>query len=135
VKKPVVIHCREAVDDTLAIMKNVAEVPAVFHCFTGSSTEAVRIADMGYYLGFTGPVTFKRSDDLREAVRRVPRERVLVETDSPYLSPEPMRKQKVNEPALVVHVAATIAQVWGISTEGVDQITTKNVTSFFGWRD
>jgi TatD DNase family protein len=84
-------------------------------------------------LGFTGAVTFKKSDDLREAVRRTPRDRLLVETDAPYLTPEPMRKQKVNEPALVMHVAATIAQVWNVSVEEVDEVTTDNVVRFFGW--
>jgi TatD DNase family protein len=133
VSKPVVIHCREAVDDTLAILKHFASVRAVFHCFTGSSAEASRIVQAGYLLGFTGVVTYKKNDDLREAARRTPKDRLLVETDAPYLSPEPMRKQKVNEPSLVVHVARTIADVWGTSVEEVDQVTTSNVASFFGW--
>jgi TatD DNase family protein len=131
--RPVVIHCREAVDDTLAIMKALPQVPAVFHCFTGSSAEAARILDSGYLLGFTGVVTFKKSDDLREAVRRTPRDRLLVETDAPYLSPEPFRSQKINEPALVVHTAKAVAQVWGAPVEEVDSITTQNVERFFRW--
>src|SRR4051794_40921226 len=131
--RPVVIHCREAVDDTLAILKAAPAVRAVFHCFTGTSEEATRILDGGYFLGFDGPVTYKKSDDLREAVRRTPRDRLLVETDSPYLTPEPMRKQKVNEPALVMHVAAAVAQMWGLTVEEVDRITTDNVERFFDW--
>lgn len=75
--------------------------------------EAQKVLAAGHLLGFTGPVTFKKSDELRAAARMAPRDRVLVETDSPYLSPEPMRKQKINEPALVVHVAAAIAKEWG----------------------
>src|SRR4029077_423995 len=97
--RPVVIHCREAVDDALAILGKFPAVRAVFHCFTGSLNEAKKILDVGYLLGFTGPVTYKKSDELREVVRNTPFDRLLVETDAPYLSPEPMRKQKVNEPS------------------------------------
>ena len=132
--RPIVIHCREAVDDTLAILKGFSSVIAVFHCFTGSSDEATRILEAGYLLGFTGVVTFKKSDDLREAAKRTPRDRLLVETDAPYLSPEPFRSQKINEPALVVHVANVIAGVWGISVEEVDALTTQNVGRFFRWK-
>ncbi len=131
--RPVVIHSRDAIDDTLAVMKNFPRVRAVFHCFTGTSDEASRIIDAGYLLGFTGPVTFKKNDDLREAARRTPRDRLLVETDSPYLTPEPMRSQKTNEPALVVHVASMIARLWGTSIEEVDHQTTANVKRFFRW--
>jgi len=131
--RPIVIHCREAVDDTLAILRGVSGVRAVFHCFTGNVDEARRILDAGFLLGFTGPITFKKSDELREAVRITPRDRLLVETDAPYLSPEPMRKVKVNEPAFVVHTAQVIAQQWGVSVEEVDRVTTSNVERFFGW--
>lgn len=131
--RPVVIHSRDATDDTLAILRNFPSVRCDFHCFTGSLAEATKILDAGHYLGFTGAVTFKKNDELREAVRRTPRDRLLIETDAPYLTPEPMRKQKTNEPALVVHVAATIAKVWGVSIEEVDTITTKNVDRFFNF--
>lgn len=133
-RRPVVIHCREAVDDALAIMKGFPKIGgAVFHCFTGTVAEARRIIDSGYYLGFTGAVTFKKNDELRDAARFTPRDRLLVETDAPYLSPEPMRKQKVNEPALVVHVAETIARVCHASLQEVDRVTTENVTRLFNW--
>src|SRR5690349_12617520 len=131
--RPVVIHCREAVDDTLAILRNFASVPAVFHCFTGTSGEATRIVDAGHLLGFTGVVTFKKNDDLRAAVRATPRDRLLVETDAPYLSPEPVRKQKTNEPAFVMHTAAVVAQEWGVSLQELDAITTANTLRFFRW--
>jgi TatD DNase family protein len=131
--RPVIIHSRDSIDDTLAILKKFPPVAAIFHCFTGTSDEATRIIDAGYWLGFTGAVTFKKNDDLREAARRTPRDRLLVETDAPYLTPEPMRKQKTNEPALVVHVAQTIAQAWGVTVEEVDRITTENVERFFKW--
>lgn len=131
--RPIVIHCREAVDDCLAILKSFSSVPAVFHCFTGTPEEARRILDAGYLLGFTGAVTFKKSEALREVVGFVPGDRMLIETDAPYLAPEPVRKQKVNEPALLVHTACAIANIRGISLEELDVLTTANVARFFGW--
>lgn len=132
--RPVVIHCREATDDCLTVMKQFPTVRAVFHCFTGSPDEARKILDAGYLLGFTGAVTFKKNDALREAVALTPPDRLLVETDAPYLTPEPHRAQKTNEPAMVVHVAATVARVKGMSVEEVDTVTTENAERFFGWR-
>jgi TatD DNase family protein len=131
--KPVVIHCREAVEDTLAIMKDFASVPAVFHCFTGSLSEAERILAAGYLLGFTGVVTFKKNDELREVVRFAPADRLLVETDAPYLSPEPVRNEKINEPSFVVHTARVVAEVKKISLEEIDRITTDNALRFYRW--
>jgi TatD DNase family protein len=132
VGRPVVIHCREAVDDTLAILKTCPTVPAVFHCFTGTPEEAQKIIDAGYFLGFTGAVTFKKNDALREAARLTPKDRIFVETDAPYLSPEPHRSQKTNEPALVIYTAAVVARVKGLSLEELDAITTENAEKFFG---
>jgi len=134
VNKPVVIHCREAVDDTLALMRGFPSVRAVFHCFTGKLDEAGRILDAGYFLGFTGPITFKKNDELREVVKRTPIDRLFVETDAPYLTPEPMRKQKLNEPALVMHTAAMVANVKGVTIEELDRVTSESVRGFFGWR-
>lgn len=131
-KRPVVIHCREAVDDCLDIMRSMPFVPAVFHCFTGTLAEGLRILDAGYLVGFTGVVTFKKSDELRELARQAPADRILVETDAPYLSPEPLRKQNVNEPALVMHTASAVASARGISVDELDHITTANAVRFFG---
>jgi TatD DNase family protein len=131
--RPVVIHSREAIDDTLAILRNAPTVRAVFHCFTGSAAEADRILAAGHWISFTGPVTYKKNDDLRGVVRRVPLDRLMVETDAPYLSPEPRRAQRTNEPALVMYTAAKIAEVKGISLEELDQATTANASRFFGW--
>jgi TatD DNase family protein len=131
--RPVVIHCREATDDCLAVMRQFPAVRAVFHCFTGSPGEARQILDQGYLLGFTGAATFKKADALRGAVRLTPLDRMVVETDAPYLSPEPMRKQKVNEPALVVHVAEVVAREKGTSVAEIDRVTTENAGRFFGW--
>lgn len=133
VGKPVVIHCREAFDDFLAIMRGFPTVPAVVHCFTGTIDEARRSLDAGFLLGFTGVVTYKKSDELREVVKFIPADRMLVETDAPYLSPEPMRKQKLNEPALVIHTAAAVAQARGTTLDEIDRITTENTLRFFRW--
>lgn len=131
--RPVVIHCREATDDCLAIMRGYPAVRAVFHCFTGSQVEARKILDSGYLLGFTGAVTFKKNDELRAACKLAPLDRILVETDAPYLSPEPVRSQKTNEPAFVTYVAAVVARVHEIGVEELDHITTRNASTFFGW--
>jgi TatD DNase family protein len=133
VNRPVVIHCREAVDDCLAILKDFPEVRADFHCFTGDRDEAKRILDAGHWLGFTGPVTFKKSDELRSVVKLTPLDRLLVETDAPYLTPEPMRKQKINEPALVVQVALTVAELKQMDYADLEEIVDANATRFFGW--
>lgn len=132
--RAVVIHCREATDDCLAIMRGFPRVRAVFHCFTGSVEEARKILDAGYLLGFTGAVTFKKNDALREACALVPLDRLLIETDAPYLTPEPVRKQKTNEPAFVAHVAAVVAKVKNVSLAELDRVTTENVAALFAWR-
>ena len=131
--RPAVIHCRQATDDTLAIMKEFAGVPAVFHCFTGSLAEVRKIVAAGYYVGFTGVVTYKNAPEVRDSAAYVPEDRILVETDAPYLSPEPMRRQKINEPSLVMHTAAMVAKVRGVSVEELDRITTGNARRLFGW--
>lgn len=133
VGRPVVIHCREATDDCLGVMRGFPAVRAIFHCFTGSPAEARLILDQGYLLGFTGAVTYKKNDALREAVRLTPTDRVVVETDAPYLTPEPMRRQKINEPALVVHVADVVARENGVTRDAIDRLTTRNAEHFFGW--
>lgn len=132
--RAVVIHCREATDDCLAIMGGFPRIRAVFHCFTGSADDARKILDAGYLLGFTGAVTFRKNDALREACALVPLDRLLIETDAPYLTPEPVRKQKTNEPAFVAHVAAVVAGVKNLSLAELDRITTENVATLFGWR-
>lgn len=130
--RPVVIHSREATDDTLAILRGFPKVRALFHCFTGMPDEARRILDGGYLLGFTGALTYKKADPIREALRLCPNDRFVLETDAPYLSPEPMRKQKINEPALVVHVAECAARERGVTVETIDRLTTANAFAFYG---
>lgn len=130
---PVVIHCREAVDDCLGVMADFPTVRAVFHCFTGTADEAQKIIAAGHLIGFTGAVTFKKNDALRDVARSLPADRIVIETDAPYLTPEPMRKQKVNEPAMVVHVAQVVAAARGVSAEEIDRLTTANAKRFFRW--
>jgi len=128
---PVVIHCREAVDDCLSILAAFSGVRAVFHCFTGNQQEARRIWDAGYLTGFTGVLTFRNGQPLREIAAEAPADRILVETDAPYLTPEPMSRQKVNEPALVVYTATVLAAARKISLEQLDELTTKNAMRFY----
>jgi TatD DNase family protein len=130
-KMPVIIHCREAMDDCLAILRAFDGVRAVFHCFTGTADEAKRIWDAGYFTGFTGVVTFKNGQGLRDIAAAAPGDRILVETDAPYLTPEPMRKQKTNEPAMVVHTAAVVAAARGMSVNELDECTTANAMGFY----
>lgn len=132
-RKSVVIHSRKAIDDCLAVLKDYAVPAAVFHCFTGTTSEARSILDAGHLIGFTGVVTFKKTEELRQIARFVPADRMLIETDAPYLSPEPMRSQKVNEPALVAYVCRAIALARGESIEEIDRMTTENAKRFYGW--
>jgi TatD DNase family protein len=130
--KPAVIHCREAVDDALAVLANFPSVACDFHCFTGTAEQGKRITDRGYYLGFTGPITYKKNDDLRQVVANCPIDQLLVETDAPYLSPEPVRGEKICEPAFTMHVARKVAQIKNISLDELDAKTTANAFRLFG---
>ena len=132
--KPVVVHTREAFDDTMAI---IAETGfdgrrAVFHCFTDGPEHARRAMEVAAMVSFSGILTFKKADDLRRAAALVADDNLLVETDSPYLSPDPMRKMKINEPANVVHVAARLAELRRRSPQALAELTTANAVRFFG---
>lgn len=131
--RPVVVHTREAFDDTLAILAEagVAGEKVVFHSFTGPPEQARRVLDLGAFIGFSGIVTFDRASDVRVSAALVPADRLLVETDSPYLSPEPVRAMKINEPANVVHVIQCLSTVRGITWEALAEQTTANATRFF----
>jgi TatD DNase family protein len=130
----VVIHSREAVSETLTVLKDFRRVRAVFHSFTGSADEAKAIIDHGAMIGFTGPLTYKKNESLRETARTIPRDRVLVETDAPYLSPEPVRHIKTNEPSHVMHTANMLAKLWGVDLSEVDRLTSDNARVLFGSR-
>jgi len=130
--KPLIIHMREAASDTLRIMREeqAGEAGGVMHCFTESWEVAQAAMDLGFYISFSGIVTFKNARALKEVARRVPLERMLIETDSPYLAPVPHRG-KTNEPGLVKHVAEEIARLQGITLERVAAATTSNFMQLF----
>lgn len=125
--KPLIIHTREAADDTLRIMaeERANEVGGIMHCFTEKTQAAQRALDMNFHISFSGIVTFKSAEQVREVVRMTPLERILVETDAPYLAPVPYRG-KTNQPAYVKHVAEKIAEIKGISIEEVMELTSRN---------
>jgi TatD DNase family protein len=131
--KPLVIHTRSAADDTLAIMREerAGEAGGVMHCFTETWDVAAAAMDLGFHISFSGIVSFKNAKDLHDVARRVPLERMLIETDSPYLAPVPFRG-KTNEPAYVVHVAGAIAKLRGIDVDTVARATSDNFFSLFG---
>lgn len=130
--KPIMIHDRDAGDRTHDILKNhgVADNQVMIHCFTGDEALARKYLDLGCLLSFTGIITFKKSEALREVVKLTPVERMLVETDAPYLAPEPYRGKR-NEPAFVRQVAERVAQIKGLSFDDVARVTTLNATRFF----
>lgn len=129
---PIVIHCRDAYGDLLPILREANAERVVLHCFTGTWDEAKAGLDLGYYLGFGGIVTFKKSDDLREVARRTPLDRILLETDSPYLAPQKWRGKR-NEPAYITEVARVVADLHGLSPTEIAQITTANADRLFGY--
>ena len=129
---PAVLHVREAHGDAVEIVKAFPEVRFVVHCFTGTPAECEAWLALGAYIGITGIVTYKNAADVQAAAKMVPAERLLVETDAPYLSPEPVRKVKTNEPANVVHTARFVAGLRGVGLEELARQTTANAATLFG---
>jgi TatD DNase family protein len=132
-KLPLIIHSREAFDETLDILdahgQGIEKI--VFHCFGGGENKAKTLLDRGYYISFTGIVTFKKADLARRTAAMVPLNRLMVETDCPFISPEPMRNQKTNEPALMIHTAKRIAELHKMSLEEFAKKTTQTAKKFF----
>ncbi len=130
--KPLIIHTRAAAEDTLRILREegAAEVGGVMHCFTESLAVAEEAMALGFYISFSGIVTFKNAQALKEVARAVPLERMLIETDAPYLAPVPYRG-KTNEPAFVRHVAEHIAELRGLSPQAVGEATSANFRHLF----
>lgn len=131
--RPVIIHCRKAVDDTLAII-GASGLPGerfVFHCFTEAPGECRKVLDAGCMISFTGIVTYKNAAGVRGSALLVPDDRIMVETDAPYLSPEPHRKVRPNEPKFVVDTARYLADLRGTTLEAFDALTTANAERFF----
>jgi TatD DNase family protein len=129
--RPVVIHTREATDDTFEILGQAGGVRGVFHCFTGDAAMARRALDIGFHLSFSGIVTFPKAESIREAARLVPDDRLLVETDSPYLAPVPFRGKR-NEPAHVRRVVEAVAAVRAVAPAHVAEQSSLNFTGLFG---
>lgn len=130
--KPLIIHTREAREDTIRIMQeeNAQDAQGVMHCFTETWEMAKQAMDLNFYISFSGIVTFKNATELQDLAKKVPLDRMLIETDAPYLAPAPFRG-KPNEPAYVRHVAELIAELRGISFEELASITTQNFERLF----
>jgi len=130
---PLVVHTRDADGDTIRILEEAmaaGRFSGVIHCYSSSPELAYRALDLGLYLGIGGMLTFKRSEALRATVREVPLERLLLETDAPYLAPEPFRGKR-NEPAYVAHVAARLAEVRGVPVAAIERATSENFFRLF----
>ena len=135
---PVIIHNREASDDVLAILEawiptlpeSLRQRPGVLHSFSGTATHADRALSLGFYLGFTGPITFKKADELRAIARQVPRHCLLIETDAPFLSPDPYRGKR-NEPANVRFVNDMLAKLHSVTSSEMAQLTSANAELLF----
>lgn len=135
VQKPIIIHTREADDDTIAILESadrsgLLRYGGVLHCFTGTQRLAEKALELGFYISASGIITFKMADDIRDVFKMIPCNRLLVETDSPYLAPVPYRS-KINEPAYVIETAKKLAELKEISLEELDHITTSNFIHLF----
>ncbi len=135
---PVIIHNREASDDVLAVLEawastlqdSMRQRPGVLHSFSASADHAERALSLGFYLGFTGPLTFKKADELREIAKIVPRDRLLIETDGPFLTPVPYRGKR-NEPAYVRYISDKLAELHCISSAEMNRQTTANAEQLF----
>lgn len=130
---PAIIHCREAFDETMEILDQYSRDlrGVVFHCFSGSAEQAKIILDYGFYISFTGVVTFKNADIIRNTAKLIPTDKLMLETDCPYMSPEPMRKQKINEPALMIHTARYLAELKQMDLTDFANAVTAASKSFF----
>jgi len=130
-KLPVIFHDREAHGDSLAIVREFPAVRGVFHCFSGSAEMAKWLVARGWYVGFTGVLTFKNARRALEAAAAVPRDRVVIETDCPYMSPEPFRGKR-NDPTRLYRMAEALASIWSVSPEEAQAITFENGKRLYG---
>lgn len=127
---PVIVHDREAHLDSLTIVEQYADVPCVFHCYSGSAEFAQQLLALGCMISFTGVITFRNAKKAREVITKIPMEHIMIETDAPYMAPEPYRGKR-NSSLYVYRVAETIAEIKGISVEEVARITMENGKRFF----
>ena len=127
---PVIVHERDAHEDGMAIVKEFSKVKGVFHCYSGSAEMARQLVDMGWYIGFTGVLTFKNARKAVETAASIPLERIVLETDCPYMAPEPYRGRR-NHPGYLPKMAEKLAQIRGLSVEEVIRITTENAKRLY----
>ena len=128
---PVIVHERDAHEDGMAIIRQFPRVRGVFHCYSGSAEMARQLTDLGWYIGFTGVLTFKNARRAIEAAQAIPLERIVIETDCPYMSPEPFRGRR-NDPSRVCYMADKLAEIRGISAEEARRITFENGKRLYG---
>ncbi|MCA9198926.1 MAG: TatD family hydrolase [Planctomycetales bacterium] len=131
---PFVVHMRDCLPDVMVMLREGRQrgpLHGVMHSYTGDLTSALECIELGLHISFAGMVTYKNAADIRDVAAKIPADRVLIETDSPYLSPEPKRKQRPNEPALLVHTAACIAEVRNIPFAEFAELTSNNAKQFF----
>jgi TatD DNase family protein len=130
---PLVVHCREANEDVVRLLDQhgYADKPVVFHCFGGGPAEAAELRARGWCVSFSGILTFKKACDVQAACVETPADQILFETDAPYLSPEPVRSKRPNEPAYVAHTVRFAAQLRGESFESLAAVSTANAMRFF----
>ena len=131
IKKPLVVHCREADEDVFSALNRCRGLTGVIHCFSSGPEVAEKFLGLGFYLGIDGPVTFPSAKVLRETVKKIPLDRVLLETDSPYLAPQNFRGKR-NEPSYLAHIAAAVAEIKGVSVAEVERVTDENARKLFG---
>ena len=127
---PVIVHEREAHEDGMAIVKEFPDVTGVFHCYSGSAEMARQLVDLGWYIGFTGVLTFKNARKAVETAASIPLERIVIETDCPYMAPEPFRGRR-NDPGYLPYMAEKLAQIRGISPEEAAHATTENAKRLY----
>lgn len=132
VNLPVIIHSRDAAEDTMKLMKSAhsSDIKGVIHCYSYSKEQAIEYVKMGYYIGVGGVITFKNGRKLRETVEAIPLDRILLETDCPYMAPEPFSGQR-NDSTLIPYMVDKIAEIKGLSTEEVEEVTWNNATTLF----
>ena len=132
--KPIVVHCRKAVDDLLPFLRQSTLSPErfVFHCFTETPQDARKVLDFGASISFTGVVTYKNAKEVAEAAKLVPPDRIMVETDAPFLSPEPVRGKRPCEPAFAAHTARRLAEIRGVDPTDFEAQIDANTERFFG---
>lgn len=132
-KKPLVLHCRDAYDELISLLKEEMTPPChgVIHCFSSDKPMMTRLVDLGFYISFAGPLTYKKNDALREACRACPKDRLLLETDAPFLPPQSMRGKR-NESSFLIETAEVAAELHGMSLDDLGNVTTANARKAFG---